>query len=137
MRNLAGARSSVRFGEGEVDTCIRQELTEAGIGIHHVPLEHSQEVQFTLIGKLGQFVFKRGWYYWRVSGDVPIAVARKIYANPVGAKDVRAAGHCCCPTPEEVAHGGVVDHYHIDSQEGLNLFTKIIRESGLVIAETT
>lgn len=39
-------------------------------------------------------------YYWRVNGPVPLAVAQQIYADPA-ANDIRVAGHCGCPPPED------------------------------------
>ena len=77
MKNLAGVK--------ECDVDIRRELTEAGIKINHVK-KGKTEVPYTLIGRLGQFDFRRAWYYWTVSGKVPIEVARELYANSVGKK---------------------------------------------------
>lgn len=107
-----------------------------------------------------------------------LTVAEEMYATEVGKRDVRVAGHCCCPPPiewveyvdangmrlvsdpdgkEEASymsllerHGWDADDamrfvpcasaaavaahvtsYHIDSQEGLDLFASTIRRHGL------
>jgi hypothetical protein len=129
-------------GKEDCDNHIRVELTKAFIPIVEVEkdLRH-YEVPFTLIGKLGDFTFKRLWYYWVVKGKVPMAAAKEMYANPNGVKDVRVAGHCGCPPPEEWARNdkyekdpvnGFVDSYHIDTQEGLNMFVQVLRKYKLV-----
>ena len=82
------------------------------------------EVYFHIMGKLDEFTFTRAWYYYMVDGSVPIEIAKKIYENPIGKKDVRAYGHCGCIEPK----GKSVNSYHIDSQEGLNLFVEMIKK---------
>jgi len=125
MINLAGNK--------ECDGYIRVELTKAFIPIVEVerdPVHY--EVPFTLMGKLGDFEFRRLWYYWSVKGPVTLAAAQEMYANPNGVRDVRVAGHCGCPAPEEWACNGIVNSYHIDTQEGLNMFVQVLRKHGLV-----
>ena len=84
------------------------------------------------------FVFTRAWYYWRVNGYVPLPIAEEMYANSNGVRDIRANGHCACPPPSEqlvqhkVCGMNVVDHYHIDTQEGLNYFVQTMIKHGLV-----
>ena len=91
MNNLAGNK--------ECDKEIADELTRAGIEIVSVPLDNT-EVPYTIIGKLGHYTFRRAWYYWIVSGDTPMDLAKKIYAHPEGKATVRAGGHCGCEPPE-------------------------------------
>jgi hypothetical protein len=174
--NLAGVDPAV------TDARIRGELQAAGIEVveHEALLDHP-EVHTHCAGKLGGFAFQRNWYYWVVRGRVPLAVAEKLYADPVGKKTVRVAGHCGCPPPEkwtnrympdgrevvptsqkaEIDHfverlrekgrvaeaaevlAGIyfsddpkagepfVESYHIDSQEGLNLFVRVLRAEGV------
>jgi len=90
------------------------------------------EVPYHIIGVLGDITFKRAWYYWRVQGNVPLKIAKKMYEDPIGKKDVRVSGHCGCPPPKEwcdkIEGKKYVTSYHIDSQEGLNLFVKTIKE---------
>lgn len=133
MINLAGPWSA------EKDYVIEMELRAAGIE----PVKRDKplgEVQSKVTGKLGGFTFERAWYYYRVSGLVPIAMAREMYADPIGQRDVRAAGDCACRPPEQWARayataGGFVvcvDHYHIDSAEGLALFVRMAHKHGVV-----
>jgi len=158
MKNLAGNTGC--------DPILRQELQTAGIEIveHDSPLPRevpaSVTGQLTRKGEVG-FTFTRAWYYWVVSGDVPLKVAKKMYQDPVGKKDIRVAGHCGCPPPEQWAFPKVdvlrkrnllsvtfgelaemcnrgeikaprfVSTYHIDSQKGLNLFVRTMKKHKL------
>lgn len=92
MINLAGNR--------DCDKHIEKELKAAGINIVHGEMQKG-EVSATITGKLGRFIFIRYWYYWVVEGNMPLEVARELYANPIGKKDVRVAGHAGCPAPED------------------------------------
>lgn len=91
MKNLAGNK--------ECDEHIKDELQRAGIAVEQIELGRS-EVPYTFIGKLGHYTFHRAWYYWVVTGDTPMDVAKKIYAHPEGKATVRAGGHCGCEPPE-------------------------------------
>lgn len=131
MKNLAGNK--------DCDVEIRRELTRCRIPI--IEGERSTgEVPASLTGKLGEFTFRRAWYYWVVTGGVPLSVAQEMYDDPVGREDVRVDGHCGCPAPEGVAFESdlvrltkraVVELYHIDSEIGLRLFVDTIRKYGL------
>ena len=84
------------------------------------------------------FSFYRNWYYYVVSGYVPMEAAIELYEHPIGKKDVRVEGHCGCPDPREycantplIAGHRCVSCYHIDSQEGLNLFVDVLRRHKL------
>lgn len=92
MRNLAGDK--------RCDASIGDELEAAGVEIIETDEPSQGEVAARLTGKLGAFTFTRAWYYWVVNGPLPVTVAEELYAHPVGKKDVRVAGHCCCPPPE-------------------------------------
>lgn len=164
MKNLAGVEAC--------DTYIVGELSLAGV-LYETVQRRNTEVPFTKIGRLGKFEFWRAWYYWVVNGLVPIEAAREMYDNPIGKRDVRVAGHCGCPPPDEwtqwytpdgkrvvktkelreyrkfiekgilkedvlddlvftndpqsVDAVGFVEGYHIDSQDGLNLFVETIK----------
>lgn len=52
-------------------------------------------------GALGGFTFRFQNYYWIAAGKVPLAIARELYADPVGRTDIRSGGHCGCPSPDE------------------------------------
>ncbi len=127
MQNLAGNK--------DCDEFIRSELKRSRIKV--VRGERSKgEVPASITGKLGPFTFVRAWRYWMVSGPVPLAVAKELYADPVGATDVQVAGDCRCPAPEKpwtTRKGGkeFVMWYHIDSEIGLRLFADTIRKHGL------
>ena len=140
MENLAGVSTC--------DTVIVGELVIAGINLAEQD-KGRDEVPYTIFGYLGPkmgekpkfheskdiekmvpFIFLRAWYYYRVHGSVPLEVANILYKLDTGG-EIRVAGHCGAPPPEEWAHNGRVDCYHIDSQEGLNLFVKTLKEHGV------
>lgn len=148
------------------DVVILEELGKAGIMAFKTSQSDKPhyDVPYTVIGALGSepltdedqrifdrigttpefletmapFVFTRAWYYWNVTGFVPLAIAEEMYANPNGAKDIRVAGHCACPPPSawlvhhKVCGMDVVDSYHIDTQEGLNYFVQTMIKHGMV-----
>lgn len=91
MKNLAGNE--------ECDKHVRHELERCRIPIVEITRAKS-EVPYSLVGQLGNYRFTRAWYYWVVSGFVPLEVARRLHADPVGRTDVRVDGHCGCPAPE-------------------------------------
>jgi hypothetical protein len=91
VKNLAGVELCDNF--------IRRELDRARIDIVEGD-RTTQEVPYSVTGKLGPFTFKRAWYYWVVQGPMPLEVALELYADTVGKSDVRVAGHCACPPPE-------------------------------------
>ncbi len=118
-------------GDSDCDAQIIRELREAGIEMAILPAPVNREVSYSVVGRLGDFHFKRAWYYWVVNGPVPLDVALELYSHPIGRKDVRVTGHCGCPPPEDWARNGVVNLYHIDSQSGLNLFVRVLEEHAL------
>ncbi len=156
MRNLAGVENC--------DTYISKELEKAGITPYNLGKVTFDEVPYTIYGGLGgrplsntsqeymksngfseefmkglvSFIFTRAWYYWRVSGYVPLAVAEEMYENPNGVKDIRVAGNCGCPPPSEwlvhhkICGMDVVGSYHIDTQEGLNYFVETLKKHNLL-----
>lgn len=92
MKNLAVDK--------DCDGPIELELTRCGIEIvWNQPRDG--EVPSSLRGALGKFSFRRAWYYWMVSGKVPLAMANELYGDPVGRTDIRVNGHCGCPAPGE------------------------------------
>lgn len=120
MRNLAG--------NAECDQFIIQELEAANIPVVQLENRAKLEVPYGVVGQLGQFEFVRNWYYYSVHGPMPISVARKLYADPIGRKDIRVAGYSGNIPPDRWACGlYFINDYHIDSQEGLNLFADTIR----------
>lgn len=122
MRNLAGSTTA------HTDAYIEDELAEANIPAFRSKASKG-EVPASLRGEHGPYRFERVWYYWVVHGPVPVELAWEMYEDPRGRYDVRIAGHCGCPEPVDPwirkrKAGDVVDEYHIDSQDGLNLFAE-------------
>lgn len=103
MKNLAGV--------ADCDVAIEAELKEAGIKIVRNDFAAGNEVSSKLIGTLSwdeaecqpRFIFQRAWRYWIVKGRVPLAIAERLYADPVGAKSIRVAGLRGCPSPADWA----------------------------------
>lgn len=93
MQNLAGNTNC--------DALIRRELERSRIEVRELPARNQAEVPSSLIGKLGNFEFRRAWHYWVVTGPMPIGIAEDMFADPVGKTDIRVVGHCGCPPPEE------------------------------------
>lgn len=160
MKNLADITNA--------DTYIREELEAAGIPVVQTHGEKHPEVPYSIGGELFGWTLRRQWYYWavRATPGLPLPVARRLYdMDP--RKEVRVAGHCMMPPPEEwtkklnargfrvipdpdeeppekfhrmkLEVGGLswdrdtafeyVSSYHIDTQEGLNLWAKVVRET--------
>jgi hypothetical protein len=123
MQNLAGNKKA--------DEYIRRELERARISVALAD-PHNFEVPFTIIGRLGDFVFTRAWTYWVVVGRVPFDVAEELFSDPVGRTDIRVTGHAGCPSPAEwVGVGKPVTSYHIDSEVGLRIFADTLRAHNL------
>lgn len=168
------------------DPIISGELAKAGITEISLPSRMISEVPASKIGLLIKdnkpvFQFTRAWYYWVAEGEVPLEIAKELWNNPIGKKDVRTAGFAGNTNPDGVwlkhydsdgielksfkeledakswdayynsdfagilqekykfvydprteAARSVINLYHIDSQEGLNLFVSKLRESGEV-----
>ncbi len=128
-------------GRGECNPFIKLELQLAGIDI--IEKKGEGEVPYLYAGQMGAFSFRRAWTYWIVNGPVPLSLANKMYETEEGKKNVRVAGHCGCPPPEEWARPSdskkgadrkiewktepVIDTYHIDTWKGLKLFADTLR----------
>jgi hypothetical protein len=92
MQNLAGRE--------DCDIFIECELVRTGIQVVR-GARNGHEVNASITGKLGRFSFSRAWYYYIAVGDMPIGIARQLYADPVGQTDIRVSGHCGCPSPDD------------------------------------
>lgn len=90
-------------GQLDPDPTILRELARARIPVIQLQEGGMGEVRYSVIGKYGPLEFHRGWVYWRVKGPVPLEIAKKLYADPVGSTDIRVNGNCGCPSPE--SHG--------------------------------
>lgn len=123
MMNLAGHELA--------DVYCELELRRAGIDVVFGD-ESNGEVRTKVTGAIGPFTFKRAWYYWMVEGPMPLVAAIEMYRDPAGARDVRVEGLCGCPDPRDYCkRQSTVNSYHIDTQEGLDLFVRIVRRYGL------
>jgi len=86
-----------------------------------------KEVPTNYYGKIQWILFERAWSYWVVSNlKMPLETAWKIFNEPIS-NCIRAFGHCGCVEPTW-NNNQYVDCYHVDSQEGLNLLVKYIKE---------
>jgi hypothetical protein len=96
-------------GRPDAEYIVHQELERCGIPV--IEEDHTRnEVSVKIAGKLGDFHFERAWYYWIVSGKVPLKIAKEIYDNPIGKTDIRAGGDCGCEEPTE-------DNYFVNSYD--------------------
>ena len=121
MKNLAGTGD---------DQQAKKELEEAGIEIFVQPefFANNNECQLVVVSFLGPWSFNRCWYYWSVTGP-GINIEQAITFNKQWGKEVRAAG--CSGGIEDLYDyfkGFAVSSYHIDSQEGLNAFVKLLKQ---------
>lgn len=121
MKNLAG--------NPNCDEDIRRELERCGIEIV-ASKPHRGEVPHSIEGRLGDFTFTRAWYYWVVNGPMPLAKAEELYADPVGKKDIRVAGHCGCPPPGAMAKRHFEGKEIVSEKEWAEIqtFSKSMRE---------
>jgi len=114
-------------GEGdfpEVNAGVRAALEEAGCEVCDLKTRRG-EVATTLVGFAHRWTFKRAWYYYIADGPgVPPDVAEAFHQE--WGTQCRVDGHCCCPSPLEWFEGFAVGAYHIDTQEGLNAFVKML-----------
>lgn len=104
MKNLAGVK--------DADITIQEELYLAGIPQGKVELTNS-EVPYTIIGRIGNWIFKRAWYYWMAHVEnpidgVPLKDAIDFYNKPYPSRRyeklgeiVRAGGCAGCSSPED------------------------------------
>jgi hypothetical protein len=113
MENLAGNKEADRF--------IKEELYLAGIPQIEIGRTQS-EVPYTIIGRLGNWTFRRAWYYWVASVENPkdgllLAKAVALHEKPHPTDDkkkilgnvIRSGGHCGCPSPAEYGASPVYD----------------------------
>lgn len=118
MKNYAGDKTCTPH--------LIKELEDAGITVHEMPSDLGREVSTKIIGVCESWSFKRAWYYWVAKGPgIPLQLAEEFHQK--WGKEVRVDGHCECPSPLEWFKGFAVDHYHIDTQEGLKAFADLLK----------
>jgi hypothetical protein len=121
MKNYAGVEN--------IDLELIQELTDAGITFKQYPFlkDGRNEVNTSVVGVLGHWIFTRAWVYWVAKGD---GISPE-YAEPfheTWGNEVRVDGHCGCPSPVEWKHGFAIDTYHIDTSNGLKAFADLLKK---------
>jgi hypothetical protein len=103
LPNMAGRKDCDEYIKRELEHCLIKvcRLSE----VEAYKLKNESEVPYSLYGELGlgDFTFKRAWYYYIVNGRVPIALAETIYKDPACIQDVRAGGDCGAIPPKEHA----------------------------------
>lgn len=87
----------------QCDIFISKELKMARIPIVKIA-KSSGGVPYSIIGKLGQFEFKRYTDYWFVKGFVPLEIAIKMYDTKVGRENVIVIAKDANPYPNPLSH---------------------------------
>lgn len=121
MKNLAGT--------GDNDQAIK-ELEEAGLQVFRYDDSYKadNECRLVVVGFLGPWIFKRCWYYWAAEGP-GINIEQAVTFNEKWGKEVRAAGFAGgIEDLYDYFNGFAVKSYHIDSQEGLNAFSALLKQ---------
>ena len=124
MKNLAGNE--------KCDDYIPKELEFAGIPYERFSFKMRGEVPSNYIGFLDGWKFERAWYYWVATSEKNVLLFK--YAEELHekhGKEVRVAGHCCCPSPREWGKEPWcigVSSYHVDTQEGLKALADTIKK---------
>jgi hypothetical protein len=117
-------------GNTEADAQCAGELALAKIEVYPLPestRESHPEMRTIIMGSLGNWSFKRAWRYWIATGaGIPPDIATELHE--AHGKEVRVEGHCGCPSPLEWHKGFAVGMYHVDTQEGLNALSRVIRQ---------
>lgn len=109
----------------DVKIQVKKELKEAGITFSDAWWVDGGEVPAGGLGEHHLWSFRRAWYYWVAKGPgIPPELAEEFHKE--WGTQVRVQGHCGCPSPLEYMEGFAVDLYHIDTQEGLNAFAKLL-----------
>jgi hypothetical protein len=109
-----------------VDGAVLAELRDAGIKATGMEsLRRDREVPTKYLGEHCRWGFRRNWYYWVATGPgVPADKAEEFHQE--WGTQCRVEGHCGCPAPLESNRGFAVGLYHIDTQEGLAAFAKLL-----------
>jgi hypothetical protein len=105
MKNLAGNR--------EADQEIKEELYLADIETHSLGHREPTEVPYTIVGRIGEWVFRRAWRYWMATVEnpvdgLPLESALELHnkLNPTNPDQhlgqvIRSGGHAGAPSPDE------------------------------------
>lgn len=121
MKNLAGT--------GNDEQAIK-ELEEAGIQVFKYPesFRSTNECKLLVVGTIEPWLFERRWCYWSAKGP-GINIEQAVPFNEKWGKEVRANGFAGgIEDLYDHFKGFAVTSYHIDTQEGLNEFTALLKE---------
>lgn len=89
-------------GDPNAGQIVIKELIDAKINVIVCEKCLKHEVSVPFAGQYRSFSFVRAWYYWVVTGKVPLEVAKVLYnESGIGKEDIRVVGHCGCPPPEK------------------------------------
>ena len=120
MKNLAGDKAC--------DTDILEELKEAGIPAIEEGARYF-EVPYHYVGRLGNWTFRRAWYFWMVDAENGKGLSEEVAEelNLSHMREVRVAGFSGGALVEDwLSKQGTIDSYHIDTQAGLNAFAAVL-----------
>jgi len=134
MINLAGKK--------DADKTILEELYLAGIP--HVEIEKGNtEVPYSYVGKIGQWTFRRAWYYWIASVEdkqkgLPLKEAMELHhrknpldENQIMGKIIRSGGHCGCPSPDEYGAQPIYNKEFAEQCKSIGIETQSLKTMGL------
>lgn len=146
MRNLACSRPTPD-DLLMVNQQVEEELWQASIPLVPAPVPSRAEVPASVHGELKvgwyTFTFVRGWVYWMVScnpelnvaqaravDSMPYDGARSHYSGDAGSLGdvVRVNGFAGGHEPLYWEHTKTVGHWHVDTQDGLTQFVKVLKE---------
>jgi hypothetical protein len=107
LPNMAGREDCDEYIKRELEHCLIKVCRISEVEAYK--LKSESEVPYTLYGELGlgDFTFRRYWYYYVVEAKhckgVPLALAEQIYTDPACKYDVRANGGDSSWTPRRCA----------------------------------
>lgn len=117
--NVAGRGRDDPHG---VDAILVAELAAAGI--ERETIQRYGEPQSSIAGRLGNWAFRRAWYYWMAETDGPgLPLDEALALHSECGKSCRVGGHCGCPAPV-----GPVTSYHVDNSAGLAALARFVTE---------
>jgi len=96
MINLAGNHNCNKEIEAEL-----RRAKIASVVINDTNGEVPASIGGVIHSKFGDITLTRAWRYWVAKGNIPLEIAKDLYADPVGVTDIRVTGHCGCPPPED------------------------------------
>jgi len=120
----------------ETDDAVCAELAAAGLEKESIfqndALRYSGkgryfEVPASVVGLPHRWQLRRAWGYWIATGP-GIPPEHAIPFDEEWGKEVRVTGDCACRGAEFWGQGFAIGVYHIDTQEGLSAFVKLLEK---------